>query len=112
MRRNRFEFLRGSGLLTAEGAWQVFVDAVREHAPADRLATVTHRELLADPARMLARILSWLGPGDQPHRRAGRTAGAHRAAGYPGTRYIQAGSRDDVRENRDYWHGARRDGDA
>src|ERR1035441_10290724 len=69
MRRNRFEFLRGSQLLAAEEAWQGFVDAVREHAPADRLVTVTHRELLGDPARVLARILSWLGTSDQPTRR-------------------------------------------
>jgi hypothetical protein len=83
MRRNRIEFLCNSRLLAAEDAWQVFIDAVREHAPADRLLTVTHRDLLADPARVLPRILSWFG-----HRRSaggleGRESGRHALRGQP-----------------------------
>ncbi len=34
----------------AEEAWSMFVDAVRSNAPADRTITVTHSELLANPA--------------------------------------------------------------
>jgi ubiquinone/menaquinone biosynthesis C-methylase UbiE len=63
MRRNRFEFLWEGRLLTAEEAWQMFTSAVCEYAPAGRLATVTHRELLADPDGVVAGILGWLGIG-------------------------------------------------
>ncbi len=76
MRRNRFEFLWEGRLLAAEEAWQLFTGAVRESAPAGRLVTVTHRELLADPDGVVAGILGWLGIGGrQPSRRAGSTAG-------------------------------------
>ena len=71
MRRNHFEFRHGERLLTAEEAWPVFVDAVHAHAPADRLVTVTHRELLQAPARVIAQVLSWLGTGNPQTRRAG-----------------------------------------
>jgi hypothetical protein len=75
MRRNRFEFLRDERLLTAEEAWQMFTDAVCGDAPAGRLMTVTHRELLADPGSVVAGILGWLGIGDRPPTRgAGSTA--------------------------------------
>ncbi|HVB43327.1 MAG TPA: sulfotransferase [Streptosporangiaceae bacterium] len=60
MRRNRFEFSVGGHLLGAEDAWSMFVNAVRDNAPADRTITVTHRELLANPHRTLARILGTL----------------------------------------------------
>ncbi len=76
MRRNRFEFLWEGRLLTAEEAWQMFTSAVCEDAPTGRLATVTHREVLADPGGVVAGILGWLGiGGQQPSRRAGSTAG-------------------------------------
>jgi len=61
IRRNRFEFAVGGHLLDAEDARSLFVDAVRENAPADRTITVTHRELQADPHRTLAGILGALG---------------------------------------------------
>jgi hypothetical protein len=60
MRRNRFEFIHGGRLLTAEDAWSMFTDSVHENAPASRLITVTHRELLADTRSTLARIASAL----------------------------------------------------
>lgn len=69
MRRNRFEFLHRSRVLAAEEAWQMFVDAVGEHAPADRLATVTHRELLGVPVRRVQPR-----PGSHDGRRAGARA--------------------------------------
>lgn len=79
MRRNRFEFLWEGRLLAAEEAWQLFTSAVCEYAPADRLVTVTHRELLADPDGVVAGILDWLGIGGrQPSHRAGPMAGTQR----------------------------------
>jgi sulfotransferase family protein len=61
MRRNGFEFCHEGHLLTAEQAWRMFTEAVREHAPADRLITVTHAELLRDPDSVIARVSGWLG---------------------------------------------------
>jgi Sulfotransferase family len=61
MRRNRFEFHDGTRWLTAEQAWQLFTSAVHEHTPASRLITVTWRGLQANPDRVLARVLRWLG---------------------------------------------------
>jgi hypothetical protein len=75
IRRNRFEFLWDGQLLTAEEAWQMFTSAVCANVPADRLATVTHRELLADPDGVVAGILGWLGIGGrQSSHGAGSTA--------------------------------------
>jgi hypothetical protein len=88
MRRNRFEFLHRGRLLTAEEAWQMFVDAVYEQAPSGRLLTVTHRELLTDPAGVIARILGWLGAPAAPHHpglgssQAAPQAGNQREARY------------------------------
>jgi hypothetical protein len=65
IRRNHFEFLWEGRLLTADEVWQMFTSAVCAYAPADRLATVTHRELLADPDGVVAGILGWLGIGGQ-----------------------------------------------
>jgi hypothetical protein len=61
MRRNRFEFTLAGHVLDAEDAWSFFVNAVHGNAPADRTITVTHRELLTNPDRTLAGILSGLG---------------------------------------------------
>ncbi len=66
MRRNRFEFRHGRRWLSAEDTWQLFTGAVADPAPAGRLVTVTHRELLTDPSRVISRVLSWLSTGDQP----------------------------------------------
>jgi len=56
MRRNRFEFTRDGRPLEAERAWHLFVDAVQEHAPADRTVTVRHETLLDEPGRVLAQV--------------------------------------------------------
>jgi len=66
MRRNRFEFIYEGRLLTAEDAWLLFTSAVTTTAPADRLLTVTQRELLTDPMGALRGILRWLGLHDTP----------------------------------------------
>lgn len=108
MRRNRFEFRHEGRRLTAEQAWHVFVAAVGEHAPADRLTTVTHRELLADPARMAARIINWLGLDDR-HRMSTRNGAAPRRAGGPGVGTCPlARPEDQSREDRNHRHGTRR----
>jgi hypothetical protein len=60
MRRNGFEFSLDGQTLTAEDAWSLFVGAVRAHAPAGRLLTVTHQRLLREPAEVLMQISSWL----------------------------------------------------
>ena len=66
MRRNRFEFVHQGRPLPAEAAWSLFVDAVRDHAPADRLVTVTHRELMRNPGHVLAHIAERLDLGTKP----------------------------------------------
>lgn len=60
MRRNRFEFTVSGHLLNAEDAWSLFVNTVRDNAPASRTATITHPDLLANPRRTLATVLSSL----------------------------------------------------
>jgi hypothetical protein len=60
MRRNHFEFLLDGHQLPAEDAWSLFVDSVHEHAPADRIITITHHDLLANTCSTLARIHSAL----------------------------------------------------
>lgn len=56
MRRNHFEFTRDGRTLDAEDAWQLFTDAVQEHAPAERTVTVRHEILLDEPASVLAQV--------------------------------------------------------
>jgi hypothetical protein len=56
MRRNHFEFILDGHPLPAEDAWSLFVDSVHQHAPADRILTVTHHDLLASTRSTLARI--------------------------------------------------------
>ncbi len=73
MRRNRFEFVHHGQRLAEEDAWALFTSAVMTTAAADRLLTVTHRELLADPMRTISRILAWLGIHDPPRLPASPT---------------------------------------
>ena len=61
MRRNHFEYLRCGALLSAEDARTLFVTAVEENAPPERLLTVTHQALLDQPCRTITRVLDWLG---------------------------------------------------
>jgi sulfotransferase family protein len=60
MRRNHFEFILDGHLLTAEDARSLFVDSVHENAPADRILTVTHHDLLGNTRSTLARVYSAL----------------------------------------------------
>jgi Sulfotransferase family len=75
MHRNRFEFAADGRLLDAEDAWSVFVNAVRDNAPASRTITVTHSDLVISPHRTVARIFGALGlpcDGEKAHRKKGR----------------------------------------
>jgi hypothetical protein len=60
MRRNHFSFVMRNRPLDGESAWSLFVDAVRNHAPPDRLLTVRHEELLHDPRRLIRALLAIL----------------------------------------------------
>jgi hypothetical protein len=56
MRRNHFEFALGDRPLDAEDGWSQFVEAIYEHAPADRTVTVSHRTLQDNPGGVLAQV--------------------------------------------------------
>jgi hypothetical protein len=57
IRRNQFEFITGDRLLDGESAWSLFVNAVRENAPADRTFVVRHDDLLSDAQRVIDPLL-------------------------------------------------------
>jgi len=55
--RNQFEFSARDRLLDGESAWSLFVNAVRENAPADRIFVVRHDVLLSDAQRVIDSLL-------------------------------------------------------
>lgn len=57
MRRNHFEFSTGDRPLDSESAWSLFVNAVRDNAPADRTLVVRHDELLRNAQRVTRSLL-------------------------------------------------------
>lgn len=61
IRRNRFEYLHSGIVLSAEEAHALFVTAVQENGPPDRLLTTTHQALISQPHQTITRILDWLG---------------------------------------------------
>jgi hypothetical protein len=56
MRRNRFEFEANGRLLDAEDASALFVGVVEADAPADRIVTIRHADLLRDPPGVLGAL--------------------------------------------------------
>jgi len=57
MRRNHFEFSTEGRPLDGESAWSIFVNAVRDNAPADRTYVVRHDELLRDAQHVIEPLL-------------------------------------------------------
>jgi hypothetical protein len=57
MSRNQFEFTAGDRPLDAESAWRLFVNAVRDSAPADRTFVVRHSEVLCEAQRVTDSLL-------------------------------------------------------
>ena len=57
IRRNRFEFSAGSQPLDGGSAWSLFVNAIRDNAPADRTFVVRHDKLLSDAQRVIEPLL-------------------------------------------------------
>jgi Phosphotransferase enzyme family/Sulfotransferase family len=60
IRRNRFEYVVGGRLLSAEDAWSHFVSSVEHDAPPERTLTVTHRQLQTEPEALIRHVLDWL----------------------------------------------------
>jgi hypothetical protein len=60
MRRNQFEFITQDRLHDGESAWSLFVNAVRDNAPADRTFAVRRDELLRDAQRVIEPLLMCL----------------------------------------------------
>ena len=56
MRRNHFEFEANGRLLDAEDAWALFVGGVEADAPADRIVTIRHADLLRDSPGVLGAL--------------------------------------------------------
>lgn len=65
MRRNHFEFSAGGRSLDCESAWSLFVNAVRDNAPADRTFLVRHDELLRDAQRVIDPLTHGLCPEEE-----------------------------------------------
>ncbi|WP_030200745.1 sulfotransferase [Streptomyces sp. NRRL S-87] len=59
MRRNRFSFHHNGTPLTEEEAAELFRRTVEQHAPADRLLTVRHSDLLAHQEATLRQVMAW-----------------------------------------------------
>jgi hypothetical protein len=56
MRRNQFVFSANGRRLDAEEAWVLFVNAVKDAAPAGRSITIRHAEMLHDPSSILGTL--------------------------------------------------------
>ena len=57
MLRNHFEFSTEGRPLEGESAWSIFVNAVRDNAPANRTHVVRHDELLRDAQKVIEPLL-------------------------------------------------------
>lgn len=60
IRRNRFRFHHQGTRLTEEDATDLFHDTIEQHAPADRLLTVQHADLLTSQEATLSRTTEWI----------------------------------------------------